>query len=170
MDKKKVVVIDDEQDLCFLIKGILEGTGNFDVVVAHDGLEGIKLIAETKPALVFVDFVMPKAGGDKVIAAAKKDPNTAKTPIVLMSGLGEMVYSKAKDQWKWSPNNPGTKFRTDVPEVLSDKTQARHVAEALGVKEYLQKPFKKETLIEIANEMTQSREENTNEGPSVQGI
>lgn len=74
MDKQKIVVIDDEKDLCLLIQAILEGTGKYEVLMAHDGLEGIKLIAQTVPSLIFVDFVMPKATGDKVIAATKADP------------------------------------------------------------------------------------------------
>lgn len=153
MEKRKIVVVDDEKDLALLIKSILEGTGNFEVSLAHDGLEGIALIKQTLPALIFLDFVMPKATGDKVIASLKADPTTAKIPIVLMSGLGEMIYSKAKDQWKWLPNNPATKNRGNLPDVLADKTQARHAAETLGVKDYLQKPFKKETLIEIVNDL-----------------
>ena len=153
MDKKKIVVVDDEKDLCLLIQTILEGTGKYEVSMAHDGVEGIKLIAETVPSLIFVDFVMPKANGDKVIAATKADPATAKVPIVLMSGLGEMIYSKAKDQWKWLPNNPATKNRGELPEILADKTMAGQVAETLGIKDFLQKPFKKDTLIEIAADL-----------------
>ncbi len=151
MDKKKIVVIDDEKDLCLLIQTILEGTGKYEVVLAHDGIEGIQLIKQTVPAMIFVDFVMPKAGGDKVIAAVKADPATAKIPIVLMSGLGEMIYSKAKDQWKWLPNNPAIKNRGELPEVIADKTMASQVAEKLNIRDYLQKPFKKDTLIEIAD-------------------
>jgi len=153
MDKIKIVVVDDEKDLCILIQTILEGTGKYEVSMAHDGVEGIKLIAETVPSLIFVDFVMPKANGDKVIAATKTDPATAKVPIVLMSGLGEMIYSKAKDQWKWLPNNPATKNRGELPEILADKTMAGQVAETLGIKDFLQKPFKKDTLIEIAADL-----------------
>lgn len=61
-----------------------------------------------------------------------------------------MIYSKAKDQWKWLPNNPAIKNRGDVPEILSNKTPSEQVAETLGIKDFLQKPFKKDTLIEIA--------------------
>ncbi len=165
MEKRKIVVVDDEKDLALLIKTILEGTGNFEVLLAHDGVEGINLIKKTLPALIFLDFVMPKATGDKVIASLKADPTTSKIPIVLMSGLGEMIYSKAKDQWKWLPNNPATKDRPQLPEVLADKTQASHAAETLGVKDYLQKPFKKETLIDITNDLLKAPkvEEKTDE-------
>jgi CheY-like chemotaxis protein len=165
MGKRKIVVVDDEKDLALLIKSILEGTGLYEVSLAHDGIEGISLVKQTLPELIFLDFVMPKAGGDKVLAALKADSTTAKIPVVLMSGLGEMIYSKAKDQWKWLPNNPATKNRGELPDVLADKTQASHAAETLGVKDYLQKPFKKETLIEIAAELLKPKkvEEKTEE-------
>lgn len=165
MEKRKIVVVDDEKDLALLIKTILEGTGNYEVSMAHDGVEGLAMIKQILPELIFLDFVMPKATGDKVIASLKADPATAKIPIVLMSGLGEMIYSKAKDQWKWLPNNPATKNRGTMPEVLADKTQAGHAAEVLGVKDYLQKPFKKETLIDIAAELLKPKkvEEKTDE-------
>jgi len=162
MEKKKIVVIDDETDLCLLIKIILEKTGFFEVSVAHDGIEGVKLIEAVKPDLVFVDFVMPKAGGDKVIAAVKNNPATKALPIVLMSGLGEMVYFKAKDQWKWMPNAPGVRNRGEVPEVIAEKGSAERVSETLGVRDFLQKPFKKELLVEIAKDILKIGQEEEN--------
>lgn len=161
MDKKKIVVIDDEVDLSTLIKEILEGTGLFVVSVANDGLAGIELVKKELPELVFLDFVLPKASGDKVIEQLHKAPETQKIPIVLMSGLGEMVYLKNKDQWKWMPNAPGTKFRGKLPDVIAEKGSPERVSETFGVKDFLQKPFRKDTLIEIAKSLIKFEDEST---------
>jgi len=166
MDKKKILVADDDQGLCLVLKTALETTGLFEVTTVNDGVEALKLIAQSPPDLVFLDFVMPNAGGDKVIAALKKDEKTAKLPIVLMSGLGEMVYLQAKDQWKWMPNNPATKLHGKIPEILQDKSRGSQVAETLGVKDYLHKPFNKDTAVDVAKDILRIGKEPEEAGPT----
>jgi DNA-binding NtrC family response regulator len=71
MDKKKILVIDDEEDLCFLVKMNLENTGEFEVSTAFSGEEGIKKAKEENVDLVITDFNMPDMNGEEVINALK---------------------------------------------------------------------------------------------------
>ena len=91
MTKKKIAIIDDEKDLCFLIRSILESTGSYDVFFAHDGRAGIELCVREEPDLIFLDFIMPLVKGDQVIQYIKDHPPGNKPMIVLMSGSGPEV-------------------------------------------------------------------------------
>ena len=146
---KKIVVIDDEKDLCSLMKDILENTGAYQVSLAHDGKTGEALCLQEKPDLIFLDYVMPQEKGDQVVRFLKKYPETKSIPIVLMSGLGEMVYFQKKEQWKWLPNTPVVKERGDVPETLKWKRIPEEVAKEMGVAIYLAKPFSRAALLEV---------------------
>ena len=83
MDKKKILVIDDEQDLAVLLKMNLEGTGKFDVVNAFTGQEGVDKAKETAFDLVITDFNMPDMNGEQVIDTLKN--MSPSIPVLLFS-------------------------------------------------------------------------------------
>lgn len=146
-EKKKVVVIDDEEDLCFLVKENLEATGEFEVIAVTDPLTAETVCKQHKPALVLLDVVMPTRKGSDVAKALKKDPLTKSIPIIIMSGLGEMVYFKDKAKWDWLPNRPIVRQRGEV----IDEKVPRRAAEAYGVDAYISKPFATPDLVETIN-------------------
>jgi len=83
MDKKKILVIDDEKNLCILLKSNLENTGEYAVTTAYSGEEGLKKAKETDFDLVITDFKMPGLNGRDVLNALKDmRPNS---PVVLCS-------------------------------------------------------------------------------------
>jgi CheY-like chemotaxis protein len=145
----KVAVIDDEKDLCGLIKDILERTGKYQVVIAHDGKSGEALCLKEIPDLIFLDFIMPVEKGDKVIEFLKTHNETKNIPIILMSGLGEMVYFQNKHQWRWLPNTATVEKRGNVPESMLWKKVPEEVAKEMGVAIYLAKPFNSAILLEV---------------------
>jgi len=83
MPKKKILVIDDEKNLCILLKSNLENTGEYEVTTAYSGEEGLKKAKETDFDLVITDFKMPGLNGRQVLNALKEmKPNS---PVVLCS-------------------------------------------------------------------------------------
>lgn len=144
-DKTKVVMIDDEADLCFIVKANLEDTGNFQVVTTSNPLEAEDVIRREMPDIILLDVVMPKRRGPDIVASLKKDPQLQKIPIVMVSGKGEMVYNRKKDEFKWMPNNPMTQDRGSLP----DAKGAEALAQAYGVKDYVSKPFTTDLLVEV---------------------
>jgi len=83
MDKKKILIIDDEKNLCFLLKMNLENTGEYVVTTAYSGEEGIKKAKEIDFDLVITDYKMPGINGRQVLSALKDmRPNS---PVVLCS-------------------------------------------------------------------------------------
>ena len=104
----KIVVIDDEKNLCILIKNILESGAKAQVFMAHDGTVGKQLCLEILPHLIFLDFIMPKERGDKVLEFLRNTTETKKIPVVLMSGLVEAKPDNFEDGIFYMPK-PFTK-------------------------------------------------------------
>jgi CheY-like chemotaxis protein len=86
-ERKKILLIDDEKDLCFFLKANLENTGEFDVLVSNRGDKGIKLAQEEKPDLILLDILMPGMSGDEVAEIILEDPVTANIPIIFLTSM-----------------------------------------------------------------------------------
>ena len=87
MDKKKILIIDDEENFCKLAKKNIEKTGEFEVSIATDGEEGIRLAREIKPDLVLLDIVMPGMDGADVANLIRSDAIIKDTPVVFLTAI-----------------------------------------------------------------------------------
>jgi two-component system response regulator HydG len=83
MDRKKILIIDDEEDLCLLMKLNLESSGEFEVITAFSGQEAISKIKDIAFDLVITDYNMPDMNGEDVINQAKEMKPSL--PILLFS-------------------------------------------------------------------------------------
>ncbi len=95
---KKILLIEDEDLMVELLEKKLTREG-YEVLVARDGEEGLKLLKETspKPDLVLLDIVMPKMGGFEVMEEMAKDEELKKIPVIVISNSGQPVeLDKAK--------------------------------------------------------------------------
>ncbi len=84
---RRVLVIDDDPALVALITDSLQMLGRFDVASATDGEAGLQRFFELAPDCVVVDIRMPGLNGYQFIRALRGDPDTAQTPIVVLSAL-----------------------------------------------------------------------------------
>lgn len=84
MQRKKILVVDDEEDLVNFVKLRLQGN-NYQVVAASDGEEALKVFAQEKPDLVLLDILMPKLDGFQVCQKLKADPAAANIPIIMLT-------------------------------------------------------------------------------------
>jgi CheY-like chemotaxis protein len=80
----RVLVIDDEPDLRWLIRMSLERAGH-EVLDAEDGLRGIALAMKQRPEVIVLDLMMPVMDGYGVLDELAKDPRTASVPVVVLS-------------------------------------------------------------------------------------
>jgi len=87
MDRKKILLIDDEEDFRFFVKGNLENTGEFHVLEAASGKKGIEIATEEKPDLILLDISMPEMSGEQVAKRLSKIPETKKTPVIFLTAL-----------------------------------------------------------------------------------
>ena len=87
MDKKKILIIDDEEDICNFSKSILEKTGRFEVTASVKPMTGINLAKANKPDLILLDVFMPEMDGSKVAEHLLHDQATKDIPIVFLTAL-----------------------------------------------------------------------------------
>jgi len=85
--KKKVLVIDDEDNFLKLVKLNLEQTGKYEVRVEDKGSQGLSAAQEFKPDLIFLDIMMPDVSGEEVIRQLKADPNVKSIPVVFLTAI-----------------------------------------------------------------------------------
>ena len=85
--KKKILLIDDEKDFCFFVKGNLENTGEFEVIATSSGKDGIKLAYREKPDLILLDLNMPEMSGGEVAQFLSDRPETKAIPIAFLTAL-----------------------------------------------------------------------------------
>jgi DNA-binding response OmpR family regulator len=126
MAGEKILNIDDSPTVQRLIEMILASQG-YQVVLASDGEEGIEKAKSERPALILVDFVMPKMNGYQVCKILKDDPEFRETPIILVTSKGDKVGSKFVDvlgitEYFTKPFQP-EELLAKIREVLDKKAQ-----------------------------------------------
>ena len=86
--RKKILLIEDDQVLRENTQEILE-LANYSVVVASNGIEGVKAAQELVPDLVICDIMMPELDGYGVLHSLSKEPATAQIPFIFLSAKAE---------------------------------------------------------------------------------
>ena len=84
MNKKKILVVDDEPQLAGFVKMRLEAN-NFEVAVASDGRDGLKKGSENKPDLIILDILMPNLDGFSMLAKLREDEETKSLPVIILT-------------------------------------------------------------------------------------
>jgi DNA-binding response OmpR family regulator len=87
----KILVIDDDPDVTEAIKIILESQP-YQVIIAHDGIEGLKKVREEVPDLIILDLLMPRLDGFGVVRELKENPRYGKyddIPILILTAVRE---------------------------------------------------------------------------------
>jgi two-component system alkaline phosphatase synthesis response regulator PhoP len=92
--KKKILVIDDEEDVRRFLSTALDEAG-FDVILAFDGVEGLEMVKKNRPDLISLDLVMPKHSGAKFHRELMKNKEWAKIPIIIVTGHARDELGKA---------------------------------------------------------------------------
>jgi len=94
---KKVLIVDDEVHIRALLEQALEELeDDYDVEIlsASNGEEGLQIIQQEKPDLVFLDVMMPKMNGYDVCRAVKSNPELAEVKVILLTAKGQEVDKK----------------------------------------------------------------------------
>lgn len=86
--RKKILVVDDEEDMQKLLKIRLEQE-NFVVITASDGEKGVKTAELEKPDLVLLDIMMPNMDGYTCLKEIRKIQKIKDTPVLMLSGKEE---------------------------------------------------------------------------------
>jgi DNA-binding response OmpR family regulator len=88
MDKKRILVVEDETTLQKVLADVLLEE-SFEVEVASNGEDGLKAATEKKPDLILLDIILPKKDGFEVLQELKRDPKTKMLPVILLTNLSD---------------------------------------------------------------------------------
>lgn len=96
--KKKIMVVDDEENLLELVKVILEQEG-FDVIPVPNGQECLEKLKVIKPDLILMDMMMPNMSGRETTEKIRANPKTKNLKIIFLtvarfSEIGKDVLKK----------------------------------------------------------------------------
>ncbi len=89
MQKEKILVVDDEKNICDLLRMYLEKEG-YAVVMAHNGMDAVRIFSSENPDLVLLDIMLPQLDGWQVCREIRK---TSEKPIIMLTAKDE-VFDK----------------------------------------------------------------------------
>jgi CheY-like chemotaxis protein len=84
---KKILIIDDEADICNFSKRVLDRTGKFETLVSQDSEKGLEIARNDKPDLILLDINMPNMDGGAVAQELSESQFTSSIPIVFITAL-----------------------------------------------------------------------------------
>ena len=92
MDKKKILIADDEPGVRLTVTRMLER--DYTVLEATDGDEAVGIARGEKPALILMDLMMPAMDGYTACSAIKADPEIKVIPVIILTAIGRELNKK----------------------------------------------------------------------------
>lgn len=87
MDKKKILIVDDEKSLSLILKKCLEQTGNYDVKVENHSVNALSMARDFQPALILLDIMMPDINGIEIAEHIQNDETLKNIKIVFFTAI-----------------------------------------------------------------------------------
>ena len=107
---KRILVVEDQEDLRGVLRDLLTGSG-FEVTEAADGQTGVAKAKSERPDLILMDIQLPGIDGYEASRQIKADPDLQATPIIAVSSLamkGDEQKARASgcDDYVTKPYSP----------------------------------------------------------------
>jgi len=87
--KRKVLIVDDDQELVELLVDVFDKDGRFDIRTANNGFDAGMFVKEFRPDLVVLDIMLPDINGKEVCQRVRADANLESVKIICISGMVE---------------------------------------------------------------------------------
>lgn len=94
MTSKRILVIDDEDDIRKLIQTCLEITKGWQVLTAGSGGEGLRLAQANQPDGIILDVMMPDEDGIATLQKLQSNPATSSIPVILLTAKGRFAEQR----------------------------------------------------------------------------
>ena len=138
--KKRIVMIEDEEDIAALIKLQAEISG-YKLHVEVDGINGYRAIEREKPDLVILDVMLPGENGLDVCRKMKANPETKNIPVIILSAKGEEIdivlgLELGADDYVPKPFSPKILF-SRIKAVLRRGKEAEKIARMVKFGEFI---------------------------------
>jgi CheY-like chemotaxis protein len=86
---KKILLVDDDRDCCYLIKSSIEDLGDFQVRACSEGEKAFSVAELFQPDLIILDYIMPGITGGEVVDQLRRNPKTSAIPVIFMTATSE---------------------------------------------------------------------------------
>ena len=86
-----ILIVDDNPLLLEFMQDALQELGDFTVVTATNGIDGLEQFYQIHPACAIIDVKMPGLNGYQLVRALRGDPETAQTPLILLTALAQDI-------------------------------------------------------------------------------
>ena len=87
MDKKRILIVDDEKDFTRMVKLNLEETGKYIVRTENIGRQALAAAREFKPHIILLDIVMPDTDGGEIAHNISLDEELSRIPLVFLTAI-----------------------------------------------------------------------------------
>jgi DNA-binding response OmpR family regulator len=88
MPKRRILIVEDEQDVAGLIKHAVERSGDAEADIVGSGDSALKAVSERPPDLVLLDLNLPVLDGVEVCRILRSRPETQRVPIIILTARG----------------------------------------------------------------------------------
>jgi len=116
--KKKILIVDDEQDILTYAEALLEDNG-YDTVSAKDGIEGFEMAQSEKPDLIILDITMPKQSGLKTYRQYKGHSTLKNIPVIIITAAEESFKTFIDEYREFSPPEGIFSKPFDPPKLIA---------------------------------------------------
>lgn len=94
----RISIIEDDQLIAQMYRMKLEEEG-YDVDVAENGMNGIKMVAQTVPDLIILDYTLPDVDGSAVLREIRRDGTAVETPVIVLTNMDSEDVAKELAKW-----------------------------------------------------------------------
>ena len=94
MTLKRILHVDDDEDIRLVVRLAVEVVGGFELLQFADGPSAIKAVAGFSPDLLLLDVMMPGMSGDELWKAIRDDPGIEPIPVIFITAKAEDNFSK----------------------------------------------------------------------------
>ena len=110
LDRHRILIVEDEQDVADLLRYHLAKDG-YDVVVAASGAEVVKRARDLRPEVILLDIMIPQLNGWEVCRRLRSEPETRAIPIIMVTGRVEegdkvLGFELGADDYVTKPFSP----------------------------------------------------------------
>ena len=136
MVKKKILVVDDEEDVAKALKVRLKANG-YHVVLAFDSVQAFTMANKERPDLIILDIMIPGGGGFVVAERLKQSTATHHIPIIILTGISggeERAYKVGASGYVMKPYHPEKLLETINNALdISRRQIGQTVSDMMGV-------------------------------------
>ena len=110
MSTYRILIADDNENIRDALAYLLEEEG-YEILIARNGAEALRMVRELQPHLVFLDIMMPEMSGYDVCRSIRSDPQLKGTYIIMLTAMGQIAEQErgreaGADQFIVKPFSP----------------------------------------------------------------